>query len=58
LNVSFKIFTKLLADRLALFADKLVSSSQTAFIKGRMIVDGAVILHEVMHELKVKKMKG
>jgi hypothetical protein len=58
LNVSFKIFTELLSDRLANHAYKLISNSQTAFIRGRHIIDGAVILHETMHELKSKKLKG
>lgn len=31
---------------------------QTAFIRGRYIIDGAVVLHEIVHELRVKKMKG
>jgi hypothetical protein len=39
LNVSFKLFTKLINDRLARVAKKLISPSQTAFIKGRYIVD-------------------
>ena len=34
LNVSFKIFTKLMMDRLSGFMDKIVSRNQTAFIKG------------------------
>jgi hypothetical protein len=58
LNVSFKIFTKLLTDRLTNYANNLISQSQTAFIRGRYTVDGAVILHETMHELKNRKMKG
>ena len=58
LNVSFKIFTKLLMGRLSSVAEKLISPSQTAFIKGRYIYDGAVMLHEVIHELKQKKMQG
>ena len=58
LNVSFKIFTKLLADRLAKLAHKIVSPCQTAFIKGRYIVDGAVMLHEIVHELQSKNMRG
>jgi hypothetical protein len=58
LNVSFKIFTKLLMDRLTNFATKLIDPSQTAFIKGRYIVDCAVTLHEIVHELKRKKLKG
>jgi hypothetical protein len=35
LNVSFKLFTKLINDRLARVAKKLISPSQTTFIKGR-----------------------
>ena len=58
LNVSFKIFTKLLMDRLAAKTQNLIAPSQTAFIKGRYIVDGVVMLHEVVHELHAKKMQG
>jgi hypothetical protein len=58
LNVSFKIFTKLIMDRLTAFAGGLINPIQTAFIRGRYIVDGAVILHEVMHELKKQKRTG
>ena len=58
LNVSFKIFTKLLADRLAKFATKIISPCQTAFIKGRFIVDGTVMLREIVHELQTKKCGG
>jgi hypothetical protein len=52
LNVDFKIFLKLLAERITPMADKIISESQTAFIKGRNILEGVVILHEVIHELK------
>ena len=58
LNVSFKIFTKLLMGRLTMVADKLIGQAQTAFIKGRYIHDGAVLLHEIMHELRVSKKQG
>jgi hypothetical protein len=58
LNVSFKIFTRLLTKRLSLLAKKLISPKQTTFIKGRYIVDGAVMLHEIVHELHRKKMQG
>jgi hypothetical protein len=55
LNVSFKIFTRLLTKRLSLLANKLISPKQTTFIKGRYIVDGAVMLHEIVHELHRKR---
>lgn len=58
LNVSFKIFTKLLAERLAGMAQKLIDPCQSAFIRGRYIMDGAVMLHEIIHELRIKKKKG
>jgi hypothetical protein len=52
LNVDFKIFPKLLIDRLTPMASKLISTNQTTFIKGRNILEGVVILHEVIHEFK------
>jgi hypothetical protein len=39
-------------------AEKLVSPSQIAFIPGRNIMEGVVILHETMHEIHRKKMSG
>jgi hypothetical protein len=55
LNVSFKIFTKVLNNRLLKVADKLIGPSQTAFIPGRYIMEGVVTLHETIHELHRKK---
>lgn len=57
LNVCFKLLTKVITNRLSKFADK-INESQTAFIPGRQILEGVVILHEVLHELKVKKQSG
>ena len=51
LNVSYKIFTKVTTNRLGSVADKVVSPTQTAFINGRNILEGVVILHETIHEL-------
>jgi hypothetical protein len=58
LNVSFKIFTKLIAERLMGVAKKIISPNQTAFIRERYIIDGAVMLHEIVRELSRKKMDG
>jgi hypothetical protein len=50
LNVSFKIFTKVLANRISSIACKVIRPSQTTFIPGRYIL-------EIIHELKRKKQK-
>ena len=51
LNVSFKIFTKVATNRLSIVAQKIIRPTQTAFLLGRNIMEGAVILHEMIHEL-------
>jgi hypothetical protein len=58
LNVDYKWFSKVFTLRLTPWADKLISRNQTAFIPGRYILEGVVILHEILHELRVKKMQG
>jgi hypothetical protein len=56
LNVSYKILTKNLAIRLGLIIHKVITDTQTAFIKDRFIMEGIVILHETIHEIHHKKM--
>ena len=51
LNVSFKIFTKVATNRLSNVAHKIIRPTQTTFLPGRNIMEGAVILHETIHEL-------
>lgn len=58
LNVSFKNFTKVLANRVALVAQKIIRPSQTTFLLGRNIMEGVVILHETIHEMHRKKKNG
>jgi hypothetical protein len=58
LNVSFKIFTKVLANRLTSVACRITMPSQSAFLPGRHILDGVVVLHETIHELKRRKQNG
>jgi hypothetical protein len=58
LNVSFKIFTKMDVNRITGIAEKVVSPSQSAFMPGRNIMEGVVMLHETIHELHRKKMNG
>jgi hypothetical protein len=58
LNVDYKWFSKVFTLRLTPWADKLISRNQTTFIPGRYIIEGVVILHEILHELRVKKLQG
>jgi hypothetical protein len=58
LNVSFKLFTKIATNRLTSIAQKLIRPTQIAFLPGRNIMEGAVILHETIHELHTKKQDG
>jgi hypothetical protein len=58
LNVSFKIFTKAALNRLTKVAHKVISLTQTAFLPGRNIMEGVVVLHETLHEMHRKKQSG
>jgi hypothetical protein len=55
LNVSFKIFTKTTTNRLNSVGDHVARPTQSAFMKERNILDGVLILHEMVHELHRKK---
>ena len=54
LNVSFKNFTKVATNRITDLAHKVVRPSQTAFMPGRHILEGVVVLHETIHEMPLK----
>lgn len=58
LNVEYKCFTKLLTNRLVAVAKKIIGKNQTGFIKGRNILEVVVVLHEVLHELRISKGRG
>lgn len=58
LNADFKIFTKVLTNRLSAVPKGLIGGNQTGFLKNWNILEGVVILHEVVHELKSKKKKS
>ena len=54
LNVSFKIFMKVTTVRFNSVAEHLISPMQTTFMQGRNILEGVVILYEIVHELHRK----
>jgi hypothetical protein len=55
LNASFKIFTKVVMNRIFHIATKVISSTQTTFLLGRNIIEGVIILYETIHEMHRKK---
>ena len=58
LNVVFKIFSKTLMLRLESVLERIINREQTAFLKGRNIVEGTMSFHEILHDTKVKKKDG
>jgi hypothetical protein len=54
-NVSFKIFTKVATNMVTMIAQKTISPPQTAFIPGRNIMEGVIMLHAIIHEMHRKK---
>ena len=58
LNCLYKLITKTLTLRIEKVAEKLIHPNQTTFMKGRNIMNGIMILHEILHETKRKKQLG
>jgi hypothetical protein len=56
MNTSLKIVTKGMNNRLSPVAEHIIDKTQTAFMKSRHIMEGVYVLHEVLHEVKKKKM--
>jgi hypothetical protein len=46
--------------RLTPYVEKLISETQIAFIPGIYIyiLEGVVILHEILHEIRIQKSQG
>ena len=57
-NCGIKIFSKAMINRVSPVGRRLISSNQTAFIKGRYILESVVMAHEVIHEIKKSGSQG
>jgi hypothetical protein len=58
INIIFKFVAKAFAIRLAPLSHRMIDRSRTAFIRGRCLHEGVLALHEIAHELKVKRLGG
>ena len=51
-NVLYKIFVKVLANRLKKFLNSVINENQSAFAKGRLISDNILIAFKTLHCMK------
>ena len=58
MNDSLKIITKGVNNRLVVFIEDLIDKIQIFFMKNRFIMESVVMLHEILHEVKMEKMFG
>jgi len=54
-NVIYKLASKTVANRLKTVLSSIVSENQSAFTKGRFIIDNILIAYETMHHISQKR---
>lgn len=54
-NIKYKIVTKMIANRLKLILDEIISRAQSTFVPSRAITDNIMMGHECLHLIKNRK---
>lgn len=57
-NVSYKIVSKTIANRLKLVLDNIISKNQSAFVPGRAITNNVMIGHAFINFIQKRKKEG
>jgi Reverse transcriptase (RNA-dependent DNA polymerase) len=58
LDCSYKIFTKVLANRFQHVLQCIISPNQSAFLKGRFNMDGIITAHKILYFVHLSKEQG
>jgi hypothetical protein len=58
INFNYKIISKILSNRFKPLIHKIISPTQSAFLKGRSIHNNTILAHEGFHTMKQKKGNG
>jgi Reverse transcriptase (RNA-dependent DNA polymerase) len=51
-NMLYKLYSKLLSNRLQPYVSRIILVEQTTFIRGRTIADNILLMNEVVHSFK------
>lgn len=54
-NAIYKVISKVAANRLKEVIPDIISKEQNAYVSGRQLQDGVVLIHELIHSLNSKK---